>query len=339
MAWKTVGNRLTRFFGFPSHAARETFVKKVKALEIAHEHKLTVQRLGERAAIVRCSKKNDITMKDHFMGAAVDSAASSIKGSKGSNSNKTNRELIKAAALGLGLFSPIMKGLQKVPGAAFASKSFTTGSFLPKIPGSNRLGTWGRNAAINPHLKAPAASGASHLEEIGKLPQGVTPQQIGEYIGKNVAPGFAKKPGNTMLADTANANLQAQLRSRPVPLAIKGRGDMRNLMAQLERSGQKNTPAYAALNKLYGNITRNRTIAGLGAGAAGFGTAAYLGREPDVSSSPFAGLANIPASLADMAGAPSWANTMRQNPGTTTAVGGLSLAALLYMLMSNNRQN
>lgn len=338
MAWKTVGSRLTRFFGFPSHAARETFVKKVKALEVTHEHKLTVQRLGQRAAIVRCSKKNDITMKDHFMGAAVDSAANSIKGAKGSNSAKTN-EILKEAAFGLGLFSPLMKGLQKVPGMAAASKSFTNGSFLPKMPGANRLGTWGRNKAINPYLRAPGASGMSPLQEIGKMGPGVTPAQIGEYIGKNVAPKFTGKPKTTMLADTASANLQAQLRNRAFPLGIKGRGDMRNLMAQLERSGQKDTHAYQALNKLYGNITRNRTLAGVGAGAAGFGTAAYLGREPDVSSSPFAGIANIPASLAEMAGAPSWANTMRQNPGTTTAVGGLSLAALLYMLMSNNRQN
>lgn len=333
MAWHIVGNRLTRFFSFPTRAARETFAKKVKALESNHNHKITVQKLGERAAIVRCSNKEDITTKDRFMGAAVDNAAKGAKG-KGSHSSKTTKALLKQAMLKHALPNPLnwigkatsigSKVLDNLPG----SSAFNAGGSLSSAPFANRLGTRSRNVALNTEL------GAGQNNLLNQVSQMDKPQDIGQKIfdaSSNFAPG-----GSFAHAQQGAANLKNQLGNQFFPLALRGRGDTRNLMKQMENAGLQNTPGYKAISDQYNAISTNRGIAGTGLLAGGMGAAAYLGREPEYSDSPFQGIANGVAGLTEMAGAPTWANTMRQNPGMTTAVGGLSLAALLYLLMSRN---
>jgi hypothetical protein len=333
MAWTNRNNKLARFFAFKYRETRDTFFDRLKKLDTKSNYAAHAIKIGEKAIVVKCGNGETISNKDRFMTAAIDSLARSIAGSTGSNSSRSSTKLAeeKRAFIG-GLASKMFNGAGRAMPNFFNAASKTWG--LKRIPGfAERMQSPMRQTAANATFK----QNPNLLGDLGKMTgapgKPLTSGQVTDQLATNMRATGA--PG----VDEAAGALAGQGQNRFFRLGLKGRGDLQNLMTQLESAGHGKTEAYKALQSQYNAMGRNRYIAGAGAIGAGATADAYMNRKQPAKGGFFGTVANIPATGAELAGAPGLGKMMRDNPEVTTLGSGAALAAILYSMWSasNNR--
>lgn len=333
MAWTNRNNRLTRFFAFKSTDSRDTFFDRLKKLDTKNDYTAHALKIGAKAIVVKCGNGGTISNKDRFMTAAIDSLARSIAGSTGSNSSRSSTKLAeeKRAFIG-GLASKLFNGATRAMPtfSNMASKAWG----IRKIPGVvDRLQSPMRQTAANAAFKHTPGM----LDDIAKMTGGpgkpLTSGQVTDQLAARM-----RATGVQGIDESAGA-LAGQGQNRFFRLGLKGRGDLDNVMNQLRAAGHEKSEAYKALQAQYNTMGRNRYLAAGGLVGAGATADAYLNRKQPNKGGFFGSVANIPATGAEMLGAPGIGKMMRDNPEITTLGSGAALAAILYSMWasSNNR--
>lgn len=334
MAWTNRSNKLSRFFAFKSKESRDTFFDKLKGLDAKNDYTAHALKIGDKAIVVKCGNGGTISNKDRFMTAAIDSLARSIAGSSGSNSSRSSTKLAeeKRAFIG-GLASKLFNGVGRTMPGTFNALSKTPG--LKRLPGfAERMQSPLRQVNANSAFQTHPGVLKNLANMKGSASQPLTSGQVTEAAANHLR----SLPGVSNVDEAAGA-LVGQGKNRFFRLGVNGRGDLQNLMSQMAGAGYKDSEAYKALAQQYNAMGRNRYIAAAGGVGAYAGADAYMNRNQKPKGGFFGTVANIPATGADMLGAPGIGKMMRENPEITTIGSGAALAALLYSMMSNSGNN